>query len=221
MTAPRFLRLLVPALTLLLAACTSIDKADPARTGPFYTPPNVRALDRLPDTVRRIVLLPSAPAGPRLVEDTLRQLDRTFADTLTPAARAEIVPVSRDRLQRLFGQPAYASTDILPNAFLTRLAAETGADAFVFVDLTTYSPYPPLALGLRARLVTPDGAALWHFDNLFTAADPTVVNSARAHVLARPTTSGAPADLSRSVLQNPTTFAEYAATATWRTLPPR
>lgn len=223
-TARRFAARLLAftALLPLLSACSSVTlKPDPARTGPFYAPANVRKVDRLPASVRRIALLPCASAGPRLTEDTLGQLDRTLATTFTATARAELVPVSRETLARLFGRPAYVSTDPLPHEFLNRVASLAGADAVAFVDITGYSPYPPLSVGLRARLVTPDGGALWHFDDLFTASEPAVVNAARAHVLGRTTTTGAPTDLSRTILQNPAAFSDYVATAVWNTLPPR
>lgn len=221
---PRLLRLLLAPALLALAACGSLPRQDSARTGPFYTPANVRAEDRLPENIRRVALLPCASADSRLTDASLRELDPILAATLTRAARAEIAPVSRESLARLGGRPGLLSTAVLPRDLLARVAAETGADAVVFVDVTAYSPYPPLVLGLRARLVEIDGdtpEALWHFDNVFTAADPAVVNSARAHVLRRAAASTSPGDLSHTVLQNPLAFADYAAAAAWSTLPPR
>jgi hypothetical protein len=95
------------------------------------------------------------------------------------------------------------------------------ADAVLFVDVTAYSPYPPLALGLRTRLAPiRETEILWATDLHFSAADPSVANSARRHALSLAKSSG-PADLSHTILQNPTRFAGYAAAATFATLPPR
>jgi hypothetical protein len=222
---PLRLRLLLAAAVVLpgLTGCTSlIPKPDAALTGPFYTPANVRKIERMPETIHRIALLPCAAVGPRLASDTLGQLDRVLGDALTRAARAEITQVPRDRLALLTGRPELASTSVLPAELLPRIAADTGADAILFVDVTAYSPYPPLVFGLRARLVdAKDGSSLWNFDNVFTAADPTVVNAARAHSLGRTTSTATPADFSYTVLQNPLTFADYASAATWKTLPAR
>ncbi len=221
---PACFRPLLVAAALLpgLTACSSFTTPDGARTGPFYAPANVRKIDRMPEGIRRIALLPCATAGPRLDGDTLRQLDRILGEELTAAARAEIVPVPRDRLARIAGHPELASTGLLPADFLPRLTAETGADAILLVDVTAYSPYPPLVLGLRARLIAAkDGSSLWNFDNVFTTSDPTVVNAARAHGIGRTSATSTPADLSYTVLQNPLTFADYVAAATWLTLPVR
>lgn len=209
-----------------LSGCASVQKrADPARTGPFFAPANVRGEETLPADVTRIVLLPVAAATPGITDTTLRELDESLATALVDAARAEITPISRERLARLAGRPALRSTDALPPDLPAKLAAETGADAVLFVDLTTYSPYPPLRVGLRARLVRLDPLAfadpVWSFDNVFSAADPAVTNSARAHALLREKSAPGPGDLSHAILQNPRSFADYAAGATWATLPPR
>lgn len=221
---PRLLRFLLAPALLALAACGSMPRKDGALAGPFYTPANVRAADRLPEGVLRIALLPCASADTRLAETTLRELDQALATALARAARAEITPVARESLPRLGGRPGLLSTSVLPADLLARVAAETGAGAILFVDVTAYSPYPPLVIGLRARLLEIGGGsteALWHFDNVFTLADPAVVNSARAHVLRRAAASTGPGDLSLTILQNPLMFADYAAEATWATLPAR
>jgi len=52
------------------------------------------------------------------------------------------------------------------------LSREYGADAIMFVDITSLSTYQPLVLGLRAKLASADGTILWSFDTLFSASDP-------------------------------------------------
>jgi hypothetical protein len=211
-------------LALLLAGCDTLPRAKPdgARTGPFYAPANVRAVERLPETVRRIVLLPCGAADPRITEDTLRDLDGILAAGLTRSARAEISTLDRETLARFSGRPNLLSTSLLPADFLARVVAQTGADAVLFVDVTAYSPYPPLVLGLRARLVEARAAdPLWNFDNIVSTADPAVVNSARARALRSTGTASAPGDRSHTVLQNPLAFADYVADVAWNTLPPR
>lgn len=224
MTRPALPALAAAFLALLLAGCETLPntKPDGARTGPFYTPTNVRAAERLPESVRRIVLLPCAAAQPRLTEKTLLDIDRALATGLTRSARAEISTLDRETLTRLSGRPQLLSTDLLAPDFLTRVAAHTGADAVVFVDVTAYSPYPPLVLGLRARLVEiKETEALWNFDDIVSAADPSVANSARARALQATANRATPGDRSHAVLQNPAAFADYVADTLWATLPPR
>ncbi len=216
--------LVAASLALLLTGCETLPNTprDGARDGPFYAPTNVRATERLPESVRRIVLLPSGAAYPRLTEKTLLDIDHALATGLTRSARAEVSTLDRETLARISGRPQLLSTDLLAPDFLTRVAAHTGADAVLLVDVTAYSPYPPLVLGLRARLVEIKGTkALWNFDNIVSAADPSVANSARARALQATANRSTPGDRSHAVLQNPAAFADYVADVVWNTLPTR
>jgi len=111
--------------------------------------------------------------------------------------------------------------DELPHDFLERIAASTGADAVLFLDLTHYSPYAPLNMGIRAKLIRiSDRSVIWAIDQTFSAADPAVANSARRHWMkAEPTDT--PVDMSATSLQNPSRFADYVLSASFQTLPPR
>jgi hypothetical protein len=224
MIRPLLLSLAAVSLSLLFSGCDTlaIPKPDGARTGPFYTPANVQAAPRLPDTLRRIVLLPCGADTPRITEETLRDIDRSLAAGLIRSARAEVTTLDRATLARITGRLNLVSTSVLPADFMERVAAQSGADAILFVDVTAYSPYPPLTLGLRARLVEIKGAVpLWHFDNIVSTTDPSVVNSARARSLKSNSNNSSPGDRSHAVLQNPLAFADFVADTVWNTLPPR
>ena len=60
--------------TLILAGCSVLPKPEGAVAGPFYKPSNVKALARLPATIRRVIVLPVS-GGPALTEETLLKLD--------------------------------------------------------------------------------------------------------------------------------------------------
>lgn len=208
-------------MCLAFAGCESVPRIDHARTGPYYAPTNVRGVDRLPATVRRIAILPVAGL-PDIPEANLARLDDSFLAELNRSARAEAVFVSRDLLARLAGARQLSSAEALPHDLLSRLKGATSADAVLFVDLTAYSPYPPLKLGIRSKLIDiTSGEILWAFDNLFDANEPSVVNAARRHYLDFNSSEGGKGDLSSTVLQNPTRFGGYAAFSTFVTLPKR
>lgn len=220
---PRSLLVFAGAVVLasVFAGCDSLPRIDGARQGPFYTPVNVRGTAQLPANIRRIAILPVAGVS-AVPEESLARLDVTFVAELNRAARAETIPVSRETLDRLVGVRQVDSTTALPAFLLSKLQAETSADAVLFVDITTFSAYPPIALGIRAKLVTVNGLEmLWAFDNTFDAQEATVANAARRHFLSDPYSSSHVADLSPTVLQNPARFATYAAAATFATLPAR
>jgi hypothetical protein len=211
------------ALLPLLVGCESLQNLtalDRTIAGPFFTPTNYQAAARLPIEIRRVVVLPVADDG-ALTEETLNSLDTVVRSSLSRAQRFEIVPLPRADCVRLTGGHAIRSVDALPHDLLTRIVNDYAADAVLFVDVTQYSPYPPISLGLRAKLArTDDRGILWSFDNVFTATDPTVVNAARRYWRAT-APAGAPGDFSVTALESPLRFAAYATSATFDTLPPR
>jgi hypothetical protein len=113
------------------------------------------------------------------------KLDSVCLGEITRTAKFEIVPLSRDALAEITGQRQLVSVDKLPSVLLQKVFTPNnayGADAILFVDVTTYSPYPPLQLGLRTKLArVSNGEILWAADNVFSAADPAVANAARRH----------------------------------------
>ena len=210
-------------LAFALAACSALPQRDSAIVGPFYTPTNVKAIAKIPAGVRRIIVLPVF-GGPELTEETLVKLDSVCLSELTRTARFEVVPLSRNTLAELTGSRQISSVDKLPTVLIDKLFNiynSYGADAVLFIDVTTYAPYPPLLLGLRTKLArVTDGDIIWATDNVFAAAEPAVANSARHHALTLGSDHGM-ADLSHTILQNPQRFAGYVAAATFLTLPPR
>lgn len=220
------LRLLTLLPVLLAAtACSELPKPDPKLVGPFYEPKNVRRnVDRLPENLRRVLLLPLAPAGPQIPEERLVALDAVLQTELNKLARFEVITIDRAQLQAMTGRRAITSVDLIPADFVEKILAEPnrfGADGVLFVDLTSFQPYQPLAVGLRAKLVqNSDRSILWAADLNFSAADAAVANSARRHISKLGTDLG-PVDLSHTILQSPNRFVEYCAAATFGTLPAR
>ena len=171
---------------------------------------------------RRVVLLP-VHGGTLAPEESVAALDPVFVTALQRENRFEVVLLSREACLRKFRATEFSSSAALPRGFLEALRQEFAADAVLFVDLTVFSAYHPLALGLRGKLVTLDpagaGRLVWTFDNVFSAANPAVVNSARRFFQDNDR-GGVPADLSAGILQSPGRFAGYAAAAMFATLPP-
>ncbi|MDD2763125.1 MAG: hypothetical protein PHE83_04005 [Opitutaceae bacterium] len=213
--------LLGVAALWLAGGCASVEGlGDPAARGPFFEPVNHTGRSRLPDSIRRVVLLPAAGV-PGVPTETLASFNPVLLAALQQSGRFEVVVADRPALWRLFGIRAVLSTDALPSEFLSMLAREYGADAVMFIDITAFSPYPPLTVGLRAKLATTtDSAILWAFDTLFSAQDPAVANAARRYDR-RQHPAMEPGDAGYTVLRSPAHFAAYAAEAAFATLPPR
>ena len=204
--------------TLLLVGCAGVDVLDPVYRGPYFAPKNY-AGDPSLGGMRRVVVLPVC-GGAVATSEAVAALDAVFVEALQGVNRFEIVTLSREECLRRFHAPELASTAALPPGLLTQLKQEFAADAVLFVDITVFSAYRPLAIGLRAKLAAIDSSRLvWTFDNVFSADDPTVANAARRHYLTGDR-GGMPADLSPGVLQSPARFAGYAAATMFSTLPP-
>lgn len=209
------------AVLAAVAGCASGPSVlDPARQGPFFIPANVARDDRLPADLRRVVLLP-VHAGPVAAPETAAELDAVLLAAVQRQLRFEAVALSREDCRRRFGAASFSSAEALPSGFLDRILADYGADAVIFTDLTVHRAYPPLALGLRAKLATGgrDVRLVWAFDETFAADDPAVANSVRHYH--RQGERPLPFDLSPAALQSPSRFAAYAADAMFATLPPR
>jgi hypothetical protein len=203
----------------LLSGCMTPSFDDPARLGPFFTPQN-HVGDASLGGLRRVVVLPVCGGALAPVE-TVAALDPVIVAALQQQHRFEVVPLTREQSRREFHFEEIPSVAALPHDFLATLQREFAADAVLFIDITVFRPYRPIGLGLRAKLATLSTAPrlVWTFDNVFSADDPAVANSARQHFLGADR-GGVPADLSPGVLQSPARFAEYAADAMFATLPP-
>lgn len=121
-----------------------------------------RAAERLPVEVRRVALLPLA--GEPTARDTLGPV---WVAEWQKSARFEVVPVSHSQLREWTGRDAWAATDRLPADLLGRVQEQTGCDAVVLAEVTTFHAYPPLRTGWRARCVTVEGDTLWAVDEVF------------------------------------------------------
>jgi len=221
---PSATRAVIAALGVLalgLAGGCSVAETltDPVVRGPFFQAKNFTGVPRLPAKLQRVVLLPVA-GTPGAPIDTLASFDQVMLADLQRQARFEVVVADPAALTRLCDQPRLLSSEALPPDFLSMLSREYGADAIMFIDITSLSTYQPLVLGLRAKLASADGAILWSFDTLFSASNPAVANSARRYDRQRHPSSD-PGDMSFTVLRSPMRFADYAAAAAFATLPPR
>jgi hypothetical protein len=190
-----------------------------AKPTPAWVPTNFSGVPHLPSTLRRVVILPVAPAAgiPAHATDAF---DVIVVSELQRTARFEVVVADPAAMVRLCDRRSVLSVDALPPGFLSLVAREYDAEAVMFIDISALSPYEPIALGFRAKLVGVDGSMLWAFDTLFSTGDPAIAEAARRHDRKQHPAMG-PGDLSLTVLQSPARLADFAAATAFSTLPPR
>ena len=186
---------------------------------PLFAPANFRGDAQLAPDIQRIALLPlhgGEVAAPEITAD----LDPVLLTALQRQVRFEVVVVTREECQHLFGAGDFSSTEALPHGFLEKIAEKYAVDAVLFTDLTILHAYRPLTLGFRAKLATVrDVRLVWAFDEVFSAADEKMVNSVRQ--FHREGDRLAPVDSTPAVLQSPARFGAVAAEIMFHTLPPR
>ena len=212
------LHCLALGLVLLLGACSSVDPRSPD-FGPVYKPRNVRGPEVWPENVRRIAVLPAYDATNRLTSEFINGYDSSWRRALDHAQRAEFVSLSRSTMTNWFTRASFSSSDPLPFGMLGRIARETGAQAVLFLDLTHCSPYPPLTLSYRARLVDlKSGDIIWMADEIVDGAAAETSRGARRFAREN---SAIPGDAAYGILQSPTRFADYAFQTITAAMPPR
>ena len=199
-----------------LVACTPSRsyKIDQAAT-PRFKPQNFYHIG-LPYYLKRVVVLPiyySAEQGA-----FLETMDEVFASELTRNGLFEVVPLSRQTLAYHFKEPQLPATGVMPPGFIEILQENYQAQGALLIDLTYYKPYPPLALGLRAKLLNLRTQQLiWAFDCLLDAGSPSVAAAAR-HFEKYYNRKASAIHIHDLILKNPNAFSKYAAFSMFRTL---
>lgn len=167
--------------------------------------------------MRRVAFLPIWNA--RLPAEYLQDVDSAFSTELAKRALFEIVPISRTQLSNIFGERQLSSVEILPAEALAKLRAQFGVDGVLFTDLTQFSPYRPISMGVRSKLVdAQSGSIRWAFDYVYDTGNGSVAAAAKNYQrlytnpnLPLPSDGG-------SILLSPSRFSRYVASETYGTL---
>jgi hypothetical protein len=222
----RIARFLLVAVTVtLLAGCSSLIGKKPEvpreTYHPKYTPRNVSGVPTLPEHIRRVVVLPvywERDAGSDFVDD----MDSILQLSLQRTNSFEVVPISRTQTYKLFSVNQFSSVSILPDDLLPILAKTYAADGVLFIDMTLFRPYRPIAIGLRAKLVdAKSGKIIWAIDCLFDSADPAVARAALDFSSSSTYNATTSVDSTGSILLSPRAFAAFASDTMFGTLPHR
>jgi hypothetical protein len=204
---------------LLLGGCAFLEIELPPAPVAAYAPTNYKGEARLPAAIHRVAVLP-AYGGDVTDPESAAALDLVLLTALQRQMRFEIVTLSRDECRHMFGAGSFGSTAALPPGILEKIATTYAVDAVLFIDITVYQPYRPLALGFRAKLATVrDVRLVWTFDEVFSAGQAAMLTSVQEYY--EGSDKSGPTDISASVLQSPTRFGAVAADLMFKTLPPR
>lgn len=168
-------------------------------------------------TIRRVAMLPAH--HPKLQGEVLKEIDAALNAELSKKAVFEVVPITRSAMELLTDRREISSVERVPGDLFRKLRDQYGVEAVMFNDLTHYSPYRPVSLGVRSKLVDIEtGTIQWASDLMLDSGNANVAESARAYqkVLCRDNfpvrSDGA------TVLMSPRLFAQFAAFSNYASL---
>jgi hypothetical protein len=149
----------------------------------------------------------------------LKHVDFALNAELSKKAVFEVVPINRLEMETLVDRREISSVERVPGDLFRKLRDQYGVDGVMFNDLTQYSPYRPVALGMRSKLVDVEsGNILWASDITMDSGNTNVAASARAYqkVLGR---DNFPVESDGgTVLMSPRLFAHFAAYSNFASL---
>lgn len=177
---------------------------------------NVFQHDTLPEHLRRVAMLPLYKG--RYDHLDLDEVQESFIQELIKRNIFEVVTLTEEEMEDMFGFESYSSQEPLPAKLLTKLHNVYAIDGVMLVDLSFFSPYQPVGLGVRATLIDGHtGEIEWAADELFDSSNPQVANAARKYFQTE-SIGQYPLHQTQTVLHSPKRFSKYVAAAIFDTI---
>lgn len=130
--------------------------------------------------IRRVAMLPVYHA--RIPGEALRDIDVALGAELSKKAVFEVVPLSRTEMEGLIGLREVSSVERIPGDLFRKLQEQYGVDGVMLTDLTHYSPYRPVSVGVRSKLIDIESGRIhWASDVLLDSSNAGVAVAAREY----------------------------------------
>ena len=207
------------AISTFSSSCRRFEQEKVVTKAEPYKPVNLYPIERLPSYFNRVVVLPCF--HPDQDSPILEYADEIFLQELNQERIFETIPISTMQMKSLFGQGRISSSGNLPENFLRVLEETTGANGAMIVDLTSFRPYRPMSIGVRAKLIDlKSGEFMWAIDETFDAGHASIQLST-AQFQERSQVRALSAKTTGSVLHSPRVFTKFVASTLYSTLPYR
>lgn len=201
-----------------LAGCSSLPYPVKEQASAPVQLTNAQNLAPIPDSTRRVLMLPVYAT--QAVWEAQRDLDFIFREEMNKLLRFEVVSIGRQEFSAFTQKEQIASTEEIPAEIWAALKQKYAADAILFTDVTSYRPYRPISMGVRAKLIDANTlTVLWAVDSTLDSANESVAKAAREY--GEPGDSNARATRSQLTLLSPRRFAAFTASQVYATLPKR
>ena len=207
------------ATFLFLTNCSRHRESVQKVLSPSYFPKNFKQISTFSSSINRVLVLPVSYDTNG--HDFLDRLDLAVFEFFKRSGVAETIRVPRSYMLSKFGFESIPHYQVMPYNFLSELQNEYQGGAVLFIHVSAYDPYKPIAIDLSARLVSMEGVKnIWAFDESFDSGHLSVKLGAIRHQekyggQTYPIYDG------NSVLQSPHRFAKYAIFTMFKTLPKR
>ena len=204
---------------LFVTGCRRFEEEKIVAQAEPFAPTNLYPIERLPEYYNRVVVLPCYYHDQD--SQLLGYVDEIFHQELSQERIFETIRLSNYQMKEHFGIERVDSSKPLPENFLRKLEELTAANGVLFVDLDSYRPYRPLALGVRAKLVDlKSGEYMWAIDETFDSGHASVI--AGANVFQKSSQVRAiSSKTAGSTLHSPRIFSKYVASTCFSTMPAR
>lgn len=213
--------LVFAALCLAFAGCKSVNTYNSRHDktiGKKHKVENVLDEGGVPQHLRRIALLPLHRG--RYDHIDMELIEEVLLQELAKRNLFELVTPTREDMLELFGRDSYSSLEPLPTKLLTKLHTAYAIDGVMFIDISYFSAYKPVGIGIRAKLLDGhSGELVWAADEVFDTSNPAVSNAARKYFQTE-SVNAYPLQQTQTVLHSPTRFSKYVADAIFGTLKP-
>jgi hypothetical protein len=167
--------------------------------------------------IRRVAILPAY--HPRLQGEVLRDIDVALNEELSKKAVFEVVSITRSDMELLTDRREISSVERVPGDLFRKLRDHYGVDGVMFNDLTHYSPYRPVSLGVRSKLVDIESGRIhWASDIMLDSGNANVAASARAYQKVLCGDNSPVRSDGGIVLMSPRLFSQFAAFSNYASL---
>lgn len=167
--------------------------------------------------MRRVVILPVY--NEKYTGLVMKDIDDAFLAELSKLNAFEVVSVSRVDMETIMGRRELSSVEPVSVDFFRKMRDVYGAEGVMFVDLTSYSPYRPVSMGVRCKLVDVQAGRIhWASDALYDAGNERTAVAARAYGIALGRENFPVREDGGAILLSPKRFARFAAFASFRSL---
>ena len=168
-------------------------------------------------TMRRVAILPVYNS--RLPGEILRDIDLALNEELSKKAVFEVVPITRQTMEALVDRREISSVERIPGDLFRKLKEQYGVEGVMFNDLTHYSPYRPVCIGVRSKLVDIDSGSIhWASDVMLDSGNASVATAARAYQKVLCKDNFPVQGDGGTVLLSPRLFAQFAAYSNYASL---